>query len=838
MKNISLRVLSIFLFCCAWTAQAGSSSCHQIFSDLKPAAKGNPERYSKHISNPKELAEFMTKNGEMDPTQGSLFEIYMNNSFGGSSKSGIKDPLKSVTYIMQKYPNELYKPLVREQEITFFVKNREKPVQLEQFIKSFRGSAARIRNNLFQISANWGYWSKLLLFESGSVSDKKEKKALFFEYLNAGPLDKKTREFIENSSGDYRKKTLVLYTALNKYREILAKKGDVRVISKAMVELVHVSGFGRREWVEMLKSPIPEENLKAVQNILLERDITAVELGFEGHFQELEKSLLGEKSDLIRTNLLIKELKEIREKIETQPFKRVNVEVLRLRPLSLQESPFRGCLGADCSTWSYFDKAFEPHFLYFTLTDSQYKSQGQMTVVLGKASNSKGETLKTAFVDKVQNVPNERIIPMLEGIRRSLKEQGYVLGLAEDVGGEKGLSNDIMTRSFFETEILPNLKNKLKDFKPMESKHQFKNSFSRENESLLLREFEEAAASDSFEIRPGKIHGPKRLKEKLTAKKLYEDILALKESKNEEDRLKYLSHLPVLMQIEELGLSEKHVQDYLKSLALNLKESFKLRHQAFFILTQFQKEDIGFVDWEFLEYWLSKFREKEQRAIIGEMSNWKKMRGGYKREFIEMLSEEVLFSYDANELRAVFESPIKLILDLQVRQGEDTALHLAVEEGEEDKVKLLLENGINIDIRGFDFTALQMAVKQGKEDMARLLLEEGADPEAKDDRDRTVLHLAVQQGKEDMARLLLEKGANPEAQDDYDRSVLHLAVQQGNEDMARLLLEEGADPEVQDDRGRTALHLAVESGKEDIARLLFKRGDNPKAQNESGKTAL
>ena len=831
------------IFCCLWTAQAGSSSCYQVFSNLKSVAKGNyaPKRYSKQISNPEELAEFMTKNGELKHTQGSLFEIYMNNFFGDFLRFGKKNPLKSVTDITQKYPNELYKPLVREQEITFFIKEKDRPVQLEQFIKSFRGSAARIRNNLFQISANWGYWSKLLLFEFGSVSDKKEKKALFFKYLDEGPLDKKTREFIESSSGDYRKKTLVLYKALNKYRKDLANKGDVRGISKAMVELVHAVGFGRREWVEMLKSPVPEENLKAVQSILSERDLTAVELGFEGHFQELEKSLLGEKSDLIRANLLIKELKEIREKIETQPFKKLGVK-LRLRPLSLQESPFRGCLGADCSTESYFDKAFEPHFLYFTLTDSQYQSQGHITVVLGKASNSKEETIKTAFVDKVQNVPNDRIIPMLEGIRRSLKEQGYVLGLAEDMGYDNGLSNDYMTKNFFETEILPNLKNKLKDFKPMESKHQFKNSFSRENESLLLREFEEAAASDSFEIRPGKIHEPKRLKEKLTVNKLYETTLALKDSKNEEDRLKYLNILPFLMWVEELGLSEEYAQNYLKSLVPNLKESFKLRKRAFFALAQFQVEKIEHVDLGFLEYWLSKFSEREQKAVIGEMSNWKSMKEGYKREFIEFLSEKILFYYDTNKLRAVFESPIKIILDLDLQfrdQQDGTALHQAVEKRQGDRVKLLVENGINMNIRdNLGRTALHWAVSQGEEDMVRLFLDRGADPDVKNDSGTTALHQAVQNKKKNMIKILLDGGANPNISNNFGRMALHQVVAQEEEGLVRLFLDRGADPNVRDKNGMTALHWAVFRGQENMAKLLLKYGADLHIKELYGKTVL
>ena len=678
MKNLNLKVFSIFLLCCLWTAQAGSRSCYKIFLNLKSTFKGNnPKHYSKQISNSKELAEFMTKGGELAPMQGSLFEIYMNNFFGDFSRYGIKDPLKFAADIMQKYPNELYKLPVREQEIAFFVKERDK--------------SAPIEPNFFQ---------------------------------------------------------------------------------------------------------------------------------------------------------------------------EVNVEILRLRSLSLQESPFHGCLGADCSRRSYFDKAFEPHFLYFTLTDIQYRSRGHITVILGKASNSRGKTLKLALVDKVQNVPNEKIIPMLEGIRRSLKEHGYVLALAEDVGGENGLSSDFLTRNFFATQILPNLKNKLKDFKPMESEYQFEDSFSRENESLLLREFEEAADTDSFKIHQGEIHSPKRLKEELTVKKLYEAALSLEKSENERDRLKYLSYLPALMRIEELDLSDRYIQIYLHYLMKDKRKSFKLKRQAFFSLIQIRMEkDEGIgLHLGFLNVYLSKFSEEEQRAIIDEMSNWK-ITKGYKRKFIEMLSEKVFFYYKADKLRAVFESPIKIILDLnlQLKRGRnETALHWAVEKGREDQAELFIENGININTRdnfgrtalhwavekgrsvvikllldngadinirdNFGRTALQMAVESGKEDMVRLLLEGGVDLETKDKFGHVALHRAVSRGEENIARLLLEGGANPEAKDNFSRTALQMAVQQGNEDMAKLLLERGADPEAKYKFGKTVLQMAVESGKEDIARLFLEEG--------------
>ena len=86
--------------------------------------------------------------------------------------------------------------------------------------------------------------------------------------------------------------------------------------------------------------------------------------------------------------------------MENQPYIVKGKETFRLRALSLQESSFRGCLGGDCSTRSYFDLALDPNFIYFTLTDVHHRSSGQITVVLGTAVNKKGEVVKTAFVDR------------------------------------------------------------------------------------------------------------------------------------------------------------------------------------------------------------------------------------------------------------------------------------------------------------------------------------------------------------------------------------------------------------------------------------------------------
>ena len=132
---------------------------------------------------------------------------------------------------------------------------------------------------------------------------------------------------------------------------------------------------------------------------------------------------------------------------------------IRVRSLSIHEAGFRSVLGGnDCSSRTYFFKALNPNYNYFTQTDSHHRSDGHATIVLGEAQDANGGASQTAFLDKLQNVPNASISAFLEAVRQSVSEKGYALGIPEDVGNENGLSNESVTRQFVHDEILSKLK--------------------------------------------------------------------------------------------------------------------------------------------------------------------------------------------------------------------------------------------------------------------------------------------------------------------------------------------------------------------------------------------
>ncbi|KAI9894511.1 MAG: hypothetical protein M1814_001865 [Vezdaea aestivalis] len=166
----------------------------------------------------------------------------------------------------------------------------------------------------------------------------------------------------------------------------------------------------------------------------------------------------------------------------------------------------------------------------------------------------------------------------------------------------------------------------------------------------------------------------------------------------------------------------------------------------------------------------------------------------------------------------------------------------AVKRGDDDKVSLLLqEKGFDIDLKELSSgrTALHEAVMNEQELVVKLLLENGADIEAKNSHGSTALVLAAFGGEEQIVKLLLENGADIEAKNSSGLTALLMAIP-WNEVVIKLLLERGADTEVKDEEeGQTPLHSTVKRKSHSAAKLLLATGADTEAKDEkAGGTAL
>jgi len=203
--------------------------------------------------------------------------------------------------------------------------------------------------------------------------------------------------------------------------------------------------------------------------------------------------------------------------------------------------------------------------------------------------------------------------------------------------------------------------------------------------------------------------------------------------------------------------------------------------------------------------WFSLFREivrfvKASVLLIALFLSAKFLQN-YQMWFI---MEKVQSSYTLSErlLRAISRStsswtyPCDDIQDL-IAQGADVnqphgqllPLHCACVVGDAKAVKILLENGAEVDKSdGFQRSSLHYAAEKS-EKCVELLLAHGADVNARDGNNSTPLHWAAYKNLKESVRLMLEHGANPDCMDYNNDTPLSWAALKGHLETIEVLLD-------------------------------------------------
>ncbi|XP_058169246.1 mediator of DNA damage checkpoint protein 1 [Anopheles ziemanni] len=180
------------------------------------------------------------------------------------------------------------------------------------------------------------------------------------------------------------------------------------------------------------------------------------------------------------------------------------------------------------------------------------------------------------------------------------------------------------------------------------------------------------------------------------------------------------------------------------------------------------------------------------------------------------------------------------ILDRELR----TALMCAVLGAKLDIIKLLLECGADVTVKGPDgMTVLHLAAKLGQHEAVRMILEWGrkrltardllAFVNGVDNGSYTALVWAAENRYKETIQLLLASGADVNICDKENNTALHWAAMAGCSDSMHLLLKKGCDPNVQNINGDTPLHLACRHGFGEICIMLLTMGASLNARNTS-----
>jgi ankyrin repeat protein len=122
-----------------------------------------------------------------------------------------------------------------------------------------------------------------------------------------------------------------------------------------------------------------------------------------------------------------------------------------------------------------------------------------------------------------------------------------------------------------------------------------------------------------------------------------------------------------------------------------------------------------------------------------------------------------------------------------------TPLTWAAKEGRAEYIDLLLQKGVDIDIKNdYGNTALLEATRENQEGIVRLLLGKKADANTTSKDGSTPLIWASGRGRNTLVKLLIDNGADLNAINDNQSTALIQALRYCHEDTAKLLIENGA----------------------------------------------
>ena len=165
----------------------------------------------------------------------------------------------------------------------------------------------------------------------------------------------------------------------------------------------------------------------------------------------------------------------------------------------------------------------------------------------------------------------------------------------------------------------------------------------------------------------------------------------------------------------------------------------------------------------------------------------------------------------------------------------------ATRNGDLDKVKLLVKNGININYQPYntDESALMRAVAGNQHpEIAKFLIKAGADLNLQDEVGDTALMYASNAGSTDMVKLLLKGGADINILNGAKNNALHFASLYGHLDIVKILIDAGINIDNQDEDGRTPLFYAIEYGRSETVKLLIELGADANILDNKGLTPI
>jgi hypothetical protein len=171
----------------------------------------------------------------------------------------------------------------------------------------------------------------------------------------------------------------------------------------------------------------------------------------------------------------------------------------------------------------------------------------------------------------------------------------------------------------------------------------------------------------------------------------------------------------------------------------------------------------------------------------------------------------------------------------------ENTLVQAVEADDFSEVKLRVYNGERVNSKDKCYSGnspLHAAVENGNLEIVKFLLNSGAKINSKNFEKRTPLMMLDEDATPELVNLLLGYGAKINSADKKKNTALILAAAYAGKDVIQALISAGANVNAVNKQGETALMNAAENGETEIVQLLLGSGADANARNRDGKTAL
>lgn len=166
------------------------------------------------------------------------------------------------------------------------------------------------------------------------------------------------------------------------------------------------------------------------------------------------------------------------------------------------------------------------------------------------------------------------------------------------------------------------------------------------------------------------------------------------------------------------------------------------------------------------------------------------------------------------------------------------ALHVALENQQQEMATLLLERGVYVNEEYEGLYPLHIAVHACPEYVQSLIARGACVASINKQGGGTPLHRACAKGSDDACKTLITHGASVHARTYNNMTPLHHAAFSGNMSIINQLIEAGSDINAQEKEGMTPLIIAAFKAHRDIVLRLLQLNALVNVQDRDGDTAL